>query len=538
MWRSEEAAMEFLRCSFLSSILMGLVLMKQGQALVDNSFRLSSSESAAATTIRMTTSLSSASPVLPDPRLSHWARAASDFLRSLDCAAVTFTSQTECQRLQTMDTKQMSVYLAGPRSRQRMIAVLPDGGLSRGRSHDAVLVIDPYPAASFGHLVLVFSLDLDSDWEDCRNRLGWYIGDGECIHILEKRRCRNKLHRKSGRRRCEVNFLPLVHLEGDSKKEQQLRCFSNTGSFGSCPQYRTDVGNYTNRCELSHNTYRCEIPVQHVNSRCKYYEICDQAVLISGGWNRQISQQRHAQNIRGMYSMLREHGFKRPNIKTFFADSGDILLEEDEHSNRNSYPATQKDAIRNHISTLCRVPNCVETLVIYLNSPTTNDGTSLLWDTDNNGVASDAETYSTMELLEDLEDCRAKRIYVIADQSYSGLLAESIIMSESHGNVVVFASSGSTEYAWNDELTWQWIQANHTTQCVDVIFEDYMDTLSSVPAMAEGGFNAANSTIFGAPCETLPFFTPREIKTNFMGCQNLPMAWWLFKFQESRNSKS
>ena len=63
-------------------------------------------------------------------------------------------------------------------------------------------------------------------------------------------------------------------------------------------------------------------------------------------------------------------------------------MEEDEHSNRNSYPATQKDAIRNHISTLCRVPNCVETLVIYLNSPTTNDGASLLWDTDNNGVVS------------------------------------------------------------------------------------------------------------------------------------------------------
>ena len=85
--------------------------------------------------------------------------------------------------------------------------------------------------------------------------------------------------------------------------------------------------------------------------------------------------------------------------------------------------------------------------------------------------ASDTETYTTSELLEDLESCRAKRVYVIADQSYSGLLAETIITSENHNNVVVFASGGATEYSWNDELTWQWVEANHTTQCVDSIFE-------------------------------------------------------------------
>ncbi|XP_071803743.1 uncharacterized protein [Asterias amurensis] len=533
-----EAVMECLRC-ILALVCVGFGLVKQSQALIDNSFRSSSLESSSSsTTIRMTTSLSSTPLVLPDPRLSHWARAASDYLRSLDCTTVTFTSQSECQRLQSLDTRQMNVYLAGPRSRDTLVAVLPDGGLSRGKSHDAVLVIDPYPTAAFGHLVIVFSLDLDTDWEECRNRLGWYIGDGECIQIIEKRRCRNKLHRKTGRRRCEINFLPLVHLEGDDDTEQQLRCFSNVGSFGACPQYRSDIGNYTNRCELSHNTYRCELPVQHVIARCKIYEICDQAVLISGGWNRQTSQQHNVQNIRGVYSMLREHGFKRPNIKTFFADSGDILLEEDELSNRNSYPATQKDAIRNHISTLCRVTNCVETLVIYLNSPVMNDGTSLLWDTDSDGVASETETYTASEFLGDIEDCRAKRIYVIADQSFSGLLAETIITSEKHNNVVVFASGGATEYSWNDELTWQWVEANHTTQCVDGIFEDYVDTMTSLPIMAEGGFNAANSTIFGAPCNTLPFFTQHEIKLNFMGCQNLPMKWWLVKFKESRNSRS
>ena len=85
--------------------------------------------------------------------------------------------------------------------------------------------------------------------------------------------------------------------------------------------------------------------------------------------------------------------------------------------------------------------------------------------------ASETETYTASEFLGDIEDCRAKRIYVIADQSFSGLLAETIITSEKHNNVVVFASGGATEYSWNDELTWQWVEANHTTQCVDGIFE-------------------------------------------------------------------
>ena len=35
------------------------------------------------------------------------------------------------------------------------------------------------------------------------------------MQLSEKHRCRNKLHRKSGRRRCETNFLPLVYFDED-----------------------------------------------------------------------------------------------------------------------------------------------------------------------------------------------------------------------------------------------------------------------------------------------------------------------------------
>lgn len=52
------------------------------------------------------------------------------------------------------------------------------------------------------------------------------------------------------------------------------------------------------------------------------------------------------------------------------------------------YPATEKEAIRNHIAYICRKQHCADTLVLYLNSPTWNDGTMLLWDRNHNGIVS------------------------------------------------------------------------------------------------------------------------------------------------------
>ena len=45
-----------------------------------------------------------------------------------------------------------------------------------------------------------------------------------------------------------------------------------------------------------------------------------------------------------------------------------------------------KLAFRYHLQTLCSTRHCVDSLVIYLNSPTKLDGTSLLWDVDGNGM--------------------------------------------------------------------------------------------------------------------------------------------------------
>lgn len=57
------------------------------------------------------------------------------------------------------------------------------------------------------------------------------------------------------------------------------------------------------------------------------------------------------------------------------------------------YSATEKVVIRNHVSYVCRKQHCADTLVLYLNSPTRNDGTMLLWDANLNGIVRHTHTH-------------------------------------------------------------------------------------------------------------------------------------------------
>ncbi|KAH3754969.1 hypothetical protein DPMN_189650 [Dreissena polymorpha] len=47
-----------------------------------------------------------------------------------------------------------------------------------------------------------------------------------------------------------------------------------------------------------------------------------------------------------------------------------------------------KLAFRYHVQTMCRTVHCVDSLLIYMNSPTKTDGTSLLWDVNGDGMVS------------------------------------------------------------------------------------------------------------------------------------------------------
>uniref|UniRef100_A0A3B4Z4L8 Si:ch211-67e16.11 n=1 Tax=Seriola lalandi dorsalis TaxID=1841481 RepID=A0A3B4Z4L8_SERLL len=377
-------------------------------------------------------------------------------------------------------------------------------------AHDAVLVLDPSPGENFGHPVVLFYVDVNVTKKRCSHLDGYYLD--ECLTLALKGRCQNQLKRRqagperlmgnghsrlaggalrggtittSGASRlveraigglCEVHFLPLVVGVEDSNRTQRLRCVH--AEFARCPQ-PLPMGSPSlpvSSCELNKNTRRCHQQPLATHLSCRLYQTCDHAVLISG-WQQQMTFQRHVQNLQRFYRMLRNNGFHKDHIKTFFASSGQLPDIE------GVYSATEKAVIRNHVSYVCRKQHCADTLVLYLNSPTRNDGTMLLWDANLNGIADLKERYSVNELLADLAGCRATRVLLFVDQSYSGVLSKRLRGSQKHLNVVLIQS----QPPWAGLL---------------------------------------NVTLAGAPCNATPPLTDGEMRREYQGCQNLPTALW------------
>ncbi|XP_066302596.1 uncharacterized protein [Branchiostoma lanceolatum] len=475
-------------------------------------------------------------PSEQDLRQVRWAMAAYHYMHNLVCEAVFFTTERECRTLVSIPRSSVHLYMTEPAARGTggYLAVLPDGGLARAGRHNAVIALDPYPKASFGHLVLVFFLDTNVAASKCASQSGVYLGDRECLTLSLKNRCRNALQRNLRRRnfarRCEINFLPKVRLVNDAEKKQQLRCLDHIDGFAACPLQPDIVRYEIPRCELTENTRRCEKFRKGegaLRGFCRPWETCDRAVIVGSGWNPQVGrdQQREAA-VKAWYGMLRRYGFKRSSITTFYGSDGDIDLGE---SPVEAYPATHKLSIRNFIVNTCRHPTCVETLVIYLNSPATNDDEMLLWDKDGDGQASKSESYKVSEFLEDIENCLARRVFVFVDQSYSGSFVDKLRASRRHTNVAVFVSSKANEYSWNTEFTMRWVNASHT-ECIGRIHKFSRYWISSQVDMAEGAPGVVNTTIFGAPCDVIPPYSDHELKHGYMGCQTLPTAYWLLKW--------
>ena len=108
----------------------------------------------------------------------HWADSAFRYIKSLNCNQVYFTSQRECNHLLNVRKRNVVVYIAqAPHTEEgQFIAMLPDSGLSRAGAHHAVLALDPYPDANFGHLVIVFFIDKTHSQSACERHHGTYIG--------------------------------------------------------------------------------------------------------------------------------------------------------------------------------------------------------------------------------------------------------------------------------------------------------------------------------------------------------------------------
>lgn len=496
-----------------------------------------------------------------------WADSAFTYIKSLNCTEVYFTSPRECNHMLNVRKRNVVVYIAQEEDSidGEFVAMLPDSGLSRAGTHHGVVALDPHPDANFGHLVIVFFIDKVDSQADCERTKGTYIGNDECMKLALKHRCRNAIERhrryntdadliSSSRqarkmvRRCEINFLPLVHkqtsqepavVDGISQGyEQALVCREDLLDYSLCPSLRPSNETLNLVCNpIRDNTRRCETSHEAVGTRCEQFESCDQAVLISGGWNRQTSLTRHSENIVNMYQLLRRNGFQQSSIKIFFANGMHRGIQEEtgaESVNTEIFPAAMKTSMRFHIRKLCGRPHCVDTLVLYLNSPSRTDGTMLLWDVNKNGKVEADEQYTIDELLDDIKSCKARSVQIIADQSFSGELSKAVRKSNDHSNVLAFSSGKENEYSYMSTFTDYWTRLDHSHICTEDVFQQIKNTmLKSTPDFGAKGHDNEGPgplTIFGAPCNVDPPFSANELRLWYRGCQNVPTEVWLRTF--------
>lgn len=109
-------------------------------------------------------------------RTAGWVAAAYGLLQALQCEAQRWTTVEECHAAQRVPQWEVQVW-ATPAGRGRFVARLPDGSLARRGSHGGVLLVDPFPAASWGHPLLLLLVADNTSQIHCTRTAGHWLGE-------------------------------------------------------------------------------------------------------------------------------------------------------------------------------------------------------------------------------------------------------------------------------------------------------------------------------------------------------------------------
>ena len=110
----------------------------------------------------------------PTPAPSEeWSSGAYNFLQSINCSTAEWTTVIKCQDIQAIEKHEMNIWMT--RKRSQYFAHLPIGYLFPAEVYEGVIMIDPYPEASWGHLVLVFLIIGNKPAEVCENLHGFNL---------------------------------------------------------------------------------------------------------------------------------------------------------------------------------------------------------------------------------------------------------------------------------------------------------------------------------------------------------------------------
>ncbi|PFX30407.1 hypothetical protein AWC38_SpisGene4779 [Stylophora pistillata] len=463
-------------------------------------------------------------------------------LQTRPCWGRSRGSQCDDSIIVGMDTRKMRLFTAEGQKKSILRVVLPDRRQRRltARSHrndsyDAVFVLDPYPDTNFGHVVFIFLVDFDVNQTVCRNMNGVPVNTGrkECIRRAEKVHCKNRIaHRQV---KCEINFIPLVHSVNDGKRKQLLHCHESltTRQFASCGK-RDVQDELSLPCNVN-SVQGCSLGKRPKSQDSCSYTTCDHAVLVSGGWNPDANHPRYRRNLHQMWKLLHlEVHYKKEKIVTFFGQGQKEELFDGQRD--NSFFASSPTGVKEYIKKLCRARNCADSITLYLTGPSTSDG-ALLFQDNGDGITDDSELYTPKQLLEDVKNCSATRLFIVADYSYSGAMINRITSRmrrhpDQFRNLVAISSSSWNEYSWKSEFTEAFVKQNkerRKTKCVADVFEEIKQKFHRIGALStpqktprDGGkSNITYTTLSGRSCNET-WFTAKMAKP----CQLIPIDKW------------
>lgn len=109
-------------------------------------------------------------------RTAGWVAAAYGMLQALQCEVQRWTTEEECRAAQRVPQWEVQVW-ATPAGRGRFVARLPDGSLARRGSHGGVLLVDPFPSASWGHPLLLLLVADNTSQIHCTRTAGHWLGE-------------------------------------------------------------------------------------------------------------------------------------------------------------------------------------------------------------------------------------------------------------------------------------------------------------------------------------------------------------------------
>ena len=169
-----------------------------------------------------------------------------------------------------------------------------------------------------------------------------------------------------------------------------------------------------------------------------------------------------------------------PRASSSFIDSCTVYFPPlvATHQRDRSYAVKSATGVKEYIRKLCRSALCTDTATIYLTGPSVSDGSLLFWD-NGDGLTDDSELYTPRQLLEDVKNCSAKRLFIVADYSYSGAMINRFnnrIKRHPHHfrNVMAISSTSWGEHSWRSEFTDAFVKHSkegNNTKCVKDVFE-------------------------------------------------------------------